>query len=71
MTLNEAIRDANVTWHGVLLNEPDWRPSSPRSVAALIEGVESRPAAGWTLDSAGSGRGMVGGTADVPVLEGG
>jgi len=28
MTLNQVIREANVTWHGVTLNEPDWRPFS-------------------------------------------
>jgi isoamylase len=35
MTLNQVIRDANVTWHGVMLNEPDWRPFS-HSVAFTV-----------------------------------
>ena len=28
MSLNQVIREANITWHGVRLNDPDWRPSS-------------------------------------------
>src|SRR4030095_1021620 len=26
--LNQLIRDAAITWHGVSLGQPDWRPSS-------------------------------------------
>jgi isoamylase len=33
VTLREVLREADVTWHGVRLHEPDWRPSS-HSVAA-------------------------------------
>jgi isoamylase len=28
VALNELIRQADITWHGVKLGEPDWRPSS-------------------------------------------
>ncbi len=35
VTLNQLLRDANVTWHGVRLHSPDWRPSS-HTVALTI-----------------------------------
>jgi len=36
MSLNEMLRQAKTAWHGVKLNQPDWRPSS-RSVAFTAE----------------------------------
>jgi glycogen operon protein len=41
--LNQLIRQADITWHGVRLHEPDWRPSS-HSVAftARLSGEQMR-----------------------------
>jgi len=32
LALNQLLRQSDITWHGLKLNEPDWRPSS-RSIA--------------------------------------
>jgi len=36
MSLNQLIRQANKAWHGVKLNQPDWRPIS-HSIAFTVE----------------------------------
>ncbi len=36
-TLTEDLREANITWHGVRLNEPDWSPDS-HSLALTVTG---------------------------------
>ena len=28
LALNQLLRQSDITWHGLKLNEPDWRPSS-------------------------------------------
>ena len=41
MTLDQLIRQADITWHGVRLNEPDWRHSS-HSVAFTARFTKNR-----------------------------
>jgi isoamylase len=41
VTLDQLIRQADITWHGVRLNEPDWRPSS-RGVAFTARVTRNR-----------------------------
>jgi isoamylase len=36
VSLNRVLRDANISWHGVKLNNPDWRPDS-HSIALTAE----------------------------------
>jgi glycogen operon protein len=36
LTLNQALRDVKLAWHGVLLNQPDWSPLS-HSIAITAE----------------------------------
>jgi glycogen operon protein len=41
VTLDQLIRQADITWHGVRLNEPDWRHSS-HSVAFTARVTKNR-----------------------------
>jgi glycogen operon protein len=41
VALNQLIRQADVTWHGVRLHEPDWRRSS-HSVAFTVRAAKGR-----------------------------
>jgi glycogen operon protein len=41
LTLNELLRRARITWHGVALHHPDWRPDS-HSIAFTLETLKGR-----------------------------
>ena len=50
MSLNHMIRQANKAWHGVKLNQPDWRPIS-HSIAFTVELRKENPLTHFILNA--------------------
>jgi glycogen operon protein len=50
LTLPEYLRRANIRWHGVKLDEPDWSPDS-RALAVTVEGLAATRAAHVMLNA--------------------
>jgi glycogen operon protein len=43
VALNQLLRQADITWHGVKLGEPDWRPSSHSIALTVRSAMDSAP----------------------------
>jgi glycogen operon protein len=41
MTLNQLLQQANIAWHGVMLNQPDWEPDS-HALALTLRSLRGR-----------------------------